>query len=83
MEIVRIGWRATFTKDEGYATMVIKITDSVMDNAILGELLVVGRQIRACSVFNKACMSIQCFVRSYRFLEHQKLYGSYRGRLSD
>ena len=41
--------------------MIIEITDSVMGNNILKQNLVVSKQIRACSIFNKACRTIQCF----------------------
>lgn len=61
MSPVWIGWRKKPSKDENQGTMVIEVTDSDVANAILRRGLMIGREIRACSVFNKACRSIQCF----------------------
>ena len=61
MEIVWVGWRIKPKTDQKYATMIIEVTDPVMGNNILEQNLVVSKQIRACSVFNKACRTIQCF----------------------
>lgn len=66
MDIVWIGWRVKPAIDQQYATMIIEVTDPVMGNAILNESLVVGRQLRACSIFNKAARSIQCF-KCYKY----------------
>ena len=62
MEITWIGWRQTrIPKDQKYATMIIEVSTPEMGNAILDLSLMVGRQVRACSMFNKACRTIQCF----------------------
>lgn len=41
--------------------MVVEVTDPVMGNTILNNHLVMSKQLRACSVFNMACRTIQCF----------------------
>jgi len=41
--------------------MIVEVSTPEMGNAILDLSLMVGRQVRACSVFNKACRTIQCF----------------------
>jgi len=62
MEITWIGWRQKrIPKDQKYATMILKVSTPEMGNAILDLSLMVGRQVRACSVINKACRTIQCF----------------------
>lgn len=62
MEITWIRWRQTrIPKDQKYATMIFEVSTPEMGNAILDLSVMVGRQVRACSMFNKACRTIQCF----------------------
>lgn len=61
MEIVYISWRTKSSATQEYNTMVIEVTTPEMGNSMLDNSLVIGGEIRACSVFNKACRTIQCF----------------------
>ena len=61
MKIVWIEWKVKLTKEQKYDTMIIEIIDSIIDNVILNEHLMIERQIKVCSIFNKTCKFIQCF----------------------
>ena len=61
MEILWIGWRQRLFKDQQFATMILEVSDPVMGNAMLDNSIVIGDVLRACSVFNKACRTLQCF----------------------
>ena len=66
MEIVWIGWRSRITADQKVACMVLEVTTPESGNAIIDYNLMVGRQVRVCTVFNKMCKTIQCF-RCYHY----------------
>lgn len=61
MEIMYISWRTKPTEAASHHTMVIEVSTPEMGNAMLDNCIVVGGELRTCSVFNKACRTIQCF----------------------
>ena len=61
MEILYVSWRNKPTAVQQYHTMVIEVTTPEMGNAMLDNSMMVGGELRACSVFNKACRTVQCY----------------------
>lgn len=63
MELNWIEWENPLKPRQKYAEMVVQVTKPEMGNAILECELIVGRQVQAYSVFNKACRTVQYFKR--------------------
>jgi hypothetical protein len=62
MEIIWISWRQQrFAEDQKYASMIVEVATPEMANTILDLSLMMGKQVRPVSVYNKACRTIQCF----------------------
>ncbi|MCJ1460827.1 hypothetical protein MMC28_011209 [Mycoblastus sanguinarius] len=66
VEILWMGWRNRLIEDQRFATMVVEASTPELGHAILDMSFMVGRQQNACSMFNKACRTIQCF-RCYHY----------------
>ena len=61
MEILYVSWRNKPTAMQQYHSLVIEVTTPEMGNSMLDNSIMVGGELRACSVFNKACRTIQCY----------------------
>ena len=61
MEILYLSWRNKPTAVQKYHTLVIEVSVPEMGNSMLDNSIMVGGELKACSVFNKAYRTIQCY----------------------
>lgn len=61
MKILYLFWRNKFTIVQQYHTLIIEMFVFEMNNNMLNNNIMIEEKLKICSIFNKACKSIQCY----------------------